>query len=73
MMAPMAASSIAPMASLLIQPVASLLINALSGKVVRRARKGKECGFLPLLALPLIMKSMLGKGHNNIVHLDKKF
>ena len=57
MMAPMAASLIAPMASLFMQPVASSLINAISGK-------GQEGGFLPLLALPLMMK-VLGKGVTN--------
>ena len=46
MMAPMAAILKAPKASSLIQPVASLLINA--------------SRFLPLLALPLMMK-VLGK------------
>ena len=57
MMAPMAASLIAPMASLFMKPVASSLINAISGK-------GQEGGFLPLLALPLMMK-VLGKGVTN--------
>ena len=49
----MAASLIAPMASLLIKPVASLLMNAITWKGVRRAAKGQEGKFLPLLALPL--------------------
>ena len=48
-MAPVAASLIAPMASSLIQPVASSLMNAIT-------RKGQEGGFLPLLALPLMMR-----------------
>ena len=61
MTAPMAASLKAPMASSLIQPVASSLINAILEKGVVRARKGQESGFLPLLALPIIMK-VLGKG-----------
>ena len=47
-MAPVAASLIAPMASSLIQPVASSLMNAIT-------RKGQG-GFLPLLALPLMMR-----------------
>ena len=54
MMSPMAASLIAPMASSLIQPAASSLINALTGT-------RQEGGFLPLLALLLMMK-VLGKG-----------
>ena len=52
--APMAASLIALMASLLIQPVVSLMLNAIT-------RKGQEGGFLPLFALPLMMR-VLGKG-----------
>ena len=50
MMAPMAASLLASMVSSLVQPVTSSLINAIT-------RKG---GFLPLLALPLMIK-VLGK------------
>ena len=53
MVAPMAASLIAPRVSSLIQPVASWLINAITWK-------GQEGGYLPLLALPLMMK-VLGK------------
>ena len=60
---------IAPMASLLIQPIASsLLINA---------TKRKKGEFLPLLALPLIMKVLekgvkrVGKGYNNINSMIK--
>ena len=49
-MAPMAATLTASMASSLIQPVSSALINVITGK-------GQEGGFLPLLALPLTMKS----------------
>ena len=49
MMALTAASLEGPMVSPLIQPVASSLINAIS-------RKGPRFGFLPLLALPLMMK-----------------
>ena len=60
MMAPMAASLITAMASSLIQPLAFLLINAITGKGVRRAGKGQESGFLPLLAAPLVMKAMFG-------------
>ena len=50
MMATIADSLIAPMASSLIQPVASSLINVISGK-------GQEGGFLPLLALPVMIKT----------------
>ena len=50
-MVPMAASLIAPMIFSLIQTLASSLINAINGK-------GQEGGFLPLLALPLIIKAM---------------
>ena len=64
-MAHMAASLIAPMASSLMQPVASSLVNAISGKE-------QEGGFLPLLALSLIVKVLgkgnrrAGKGYNNM-------
>ena len=70
---PMAVSLIVPMASLLMQPVPSLLICAIYGKRVMRAGKAQEEIFLPLLALPLIMKVMwkedkrVGKGHNEIL------
>ena len=43
----MAASLIAPMASSFIQPVASSLIKAITGKGVRRARRGQEGRFFP--------------------------
>ena len=56
MMVPMAVSLIAPIASSLIKPVTCSLINNISGKGVMRVGKGQEGGFLPLLALPLIMK-----------------
>ena len=56
MMAPLAASLIAPMASSLIQPVASSLINFISEKGVMKAEKGLEGGFLPLVALSLMIK-----------------
>ena len=49
MMAIMAASFIAPIASSLIQPIVSSLINSITGK-------RQEGGFLPFLALPLMMK-----------------
>ena len=55
MMAPMAASLIALMASPLIQSSISSLINAITGK-------GNKGGFLPLLALPLMIKVMSRKG-----------
>ena len=57
MMAPMAASLIARKASSLVKPVASSRINAISRKGVMRAGKGQEGGFLPLLALPLMIKA----------------
>ena len=50
----------APMAASFIAPMASSLINSISGKGIVRLRKGREGGFLPLLASPLIMK-VLGK------------
>ena len=53
MMALMTASLIAHLTSSLIQPVASPLVNTISGK-------GQVVGFLPLLALPIMMK-VLGK------------
>ena len=56
---PVLVSNIA-MASSLIQPMDSSLINAITGKRVVRARRGQEGGFIPLLALPLMMK-VLGK------------
>ena len=70
---------IAPMASLFIQPVVSSLINAISGKGVTRAGKGQESGFLPLLALPLMMKAMgnrfirARREYNTMNHMAKKF
>ena len=69
MMSPIAASLIAPMASSLIKRVASSLINAIIGK-------GNKGGFLPLLALPLMMK-VLGIGIRKAVrgydNMDKNF
>ena len=71
--------SVASMASSFIQPVASSLINDITGKGVRRAGKGQEGGYLPLLALPLMMKALgkgirrAGKAYNNMDHLDKTF
>ena len=73
------ASLIAPTASSLIQPVTSPLINAIIGKVVMRAGKGEEGGFLPLLAIPLLLKVLgkgvarVGRGYNSINHMDKSF
>ena len=60
-MEPMAPSMIASIAYLVIQPVLSSLVNAISGKGVMRAGKGRESGVLPVLALSLMMK-VLGKG-----------
>ena len=54
----MVASLIQPVSSSLIQPVASSLIKAIAGKGVMRAGKRQEGGFLPLLALPLMIKAI---------------
>ena len=71
-MTPVAASLIAPMTFPLMQPVASSLTNAIT-------EKRQEGGFLPLLALPLMIK-VLGKGvrsagkeYNNMDKMDKTF
>ena len=61
MMLPLAASMKTPIACSLIQPVTSSLINAITGRRVRKTGQGHEGGFLPLLALPLMMK-VLGNG-----------
>ena len=56
----------------LIKPVASSLIITITGK-------GQEGGFLPLLALPLMMKALgkvvrkAGGGSNNTDHMDRNF
>ena len=55
---PVSSSLIQPVASSLIQPVASSLIKAIAGKGVMRAGKRQEGGFLPLLALPLMIKAI---------------
>ena len=62
MIAPMTVSLIAPIVSYLIQPVASSLIKAMTRGEVGKTGKGLERGFLPFLALPLLMKSMCGRG-----------
>ena len=49
------------------------MINDVTGKGVGRAEKGQEGGFLPLLALPLVMKAMSGKGYSNKNHMDIDF
>ena len=49
---------VAPMVASLIQPVASSLIKAIAGKGVMRAGKRQEGGFLPSLALPLMIKAI---------------
>ena len=61
MVVPMSALFVALMASSLMQPVVSSLINVLTRKRVLRAGVGQQGRFLPLLALPLLMK-VLGKG-----------
>ena len=67
------ASLIAPMVYSLIQPLDSSLINAITGKEVRRAGKGQECGLLQLLAAPSVLKVMFGWGYNKMDHMDKNF
>ena len=47
----------ATMAASLIQPVVSSLINAISEREVKRTEKRQKGGFLPLIALPLMMKA----------------
>ena len=60
------------MAASLIQPVASSLINSITGK-------GQERGFLPLLALSLMIKVLekgvrrAGRRYNNMDHIDGNF
>ena len=49
------------------------MINDVTGKGVGRAEKGQEGGFLPLLALPLAMKAMSGKGYSNKNDMDINF
>ena len=67
------------MVSSLIQPATSSFINVVTGKWVRRAGIGQEGGFVPLLALDLMMKVLgrgvrgTGRGYNNIDHMDKSF
>ena len=64
------------MATSLIRPMAAS-INAISRKIVTRARKRQEGGFFPILALPLLMKALgkvfttAGKDCNNKMHMDK--
>ena len=63
----------ASMASLLMQSVASSVINAITGKGVMRAGKGQEGEILPLLAAPLILKAIIGRGYNKMDRMDKYF
>ena len=60
LMAPVTSSKIAALVASLIQPVVSSLINAIAVKGVRRARKGKEGGILPILIVSLL-KTMTEK------------
>ena len=59
--------------------MASSSINYVSGNRVARLGKGREGWFLPLLALPLMMKvlgkevTISGGGHNKIDYMDKNF
>ena len=80
MMAFMTASLIAPIASLLMQPVTSSLINVITGKWVMIGGKEKEGRFFTLIAAPLILKTLAGKGvtragkeYNNMDHMEKNF
>ena len=83
-MTSVAASLIATITSLLIQPVASSLVKGIFGKQVSERREGR---ILLLLAVPLLLKDIFGKGitrvgkgalragkgHNNMDHIDKIF
>ena len=53
------------MASSMIQPVASSLTNAISEQAVITAGKGQENGFLLLLTLPLMIKTVSKRSHRN--------
>ena len=70
--ASMAASLITYTVSSLTQPISSSFINAITGK-------GQEGRFLPLLALPLMIKVLgkgvkkAGRGYNNMNHKDTNF
>ena len=79
MIAPVAFWLIAPMVYSLIQLVTSWFINAIFGKRVTRAGKRQESRFLPLLALPIIMKvqgkgiTRAGKEYDNTDDMNKNF
>ena len=59
--APMATSLLPSIASFFIRTVPFSLINAITGKRVVVARKEQEGGFLPLLALLLMIKAISEK------------
>ena len=67
----MAASLIAPMVPSLMQSFASSLKNAITGKGVRRTGKGQKCGFLSLLALPLMMKVLEKESQEQEEHMAR--
>ena len=79
MMALMNACLIEITVSSLIQSATSSFINAVTGKWVRKAGIGQEGGFVPLLALELMMKVLgrgvrgTGRGYNDMDHMDKSF
>ena len=61
------------------EPVASSLMNDITGKGVMKAGKGHGGGFLPFLALPLMMKVLekgvrrAGTGYHKMDHNVKNF
>ena len=67
----------APIPDWLIAPMVSSMINAITGKGEGKEQKGR---FLSLLALPIMITSVSGKGgtrggkgYNNMDHMDKNF
>ena len=80
MISRMIASLIAPMASSLMQPVVALFINDISEKGIMGEGKEQKDGYLPLLALPLMIKpiprkgvTIAARGYNNMDHMDERF
>ena len=67
----------APIPDWLIAPMVSSMINTITGKGEGKEQKGR---FLSLLALPIMITSVSGKGgtrggkgYNNMDHMDKNF